>query len=70
MHTPVIIKMIVVISLVFLYCNRDCVHVLTQQEINSGQYSPGDVVLPLLGTKSVLPSNKVADKYVQSQHWI
>ena len=62
--------MIMVISLVFPYCNRDCVHVLTRQEINSGQYSLGDVVLPLLGTKSVLPSNKVADKYVRSQRWI
>ena len=62
MHTPLIIKMMVVISLGFPYCNRDCIHVLTQQEINSGQYKLGDVVLPLLGTKSVLPSNKVADK--------
>ena len=44
------------------FSHRDLVHVVTQQEINSGQYSLGDVVLPLLGTSTMLPSNRVADK--------
>ena len=42
--------------------HRDRVHVLTQQDLHTGQYGLGDVVLPLLGTNLVLPSNSVADK--------
>ena len=42
-------------------------HVLTQEDIHSGQYGLRDVVLPTVGTKTLLPSNRVADKYVRSQ---
>ena len=42
--------------------HRDRVHVLTQQDLHTGQYGLADVVLPLLGTNLVLPSNSVADK--------
>ena len=37
-------------------------HVLTQQDIHTGEYDLEDVVLPLLGTSTVFPSNSVADK--------
>ena len=41
---------------------RDAVYMLTSADIDSGQYSVRDVVLPTVGTATVLPGNILADK--------
>lgn len=45
---------------IFVNLPRECVHVLTSHDIQSGGYSIEDVVLPLVGTSTVSPENKVA----------
>ena len=42
--------------------HRDVVHVLTPEDISSGIYSMKDIVLPTIGTATVLPGNKTADR--------
>lgn len=44
---------------------RECVHVLTSLEASSGHYSIGDVVLPMVGTGTVFPGNRTAEKLQQ-----
>ena len=42
--------------------DRDAVYMLTSADIESGQYSLRDVVLPTVGMATVLPGNRTADK--------
>ena len=42
--------------------DRDAVYMLTSADIESGQYSLRDVVLPTVGTATILPGNRTADK--------
>ena len=41
---------------------RESVHVLTSRDIQSGRYSMEDVVLPIVGTSTICPENKVASR--------
>ena len=41
------------------------VHVVTAEDIHSGCYGIGDVVLPVIGRGSVFPHNHIADRWVQ-----
>lgn len=51
-----------VIGLVHILENRDAVYMLTEEDIQSGKYSVRDIVLPTVGTATILPGNKVADR--------
>ena len=39
-------------------------HILTSADVDSGLYSIRDIVLPAVGTATVFPGNKVADRYM------
>ena len=41
------------------------VHIVTAEDIRSGCYGIGDVVLPVIGRGSVFPHNHIADRWVQ-----
>eukprot|EP00731_Ephydatia_muelleri_P015222 Em0008g942a len=44
---------------------RECVHVLSSLEASSGHYTIGDIVLPMVGTGTVFPGNRTAERLHQ-----
>ena len=56
-------NLVCVLHVCTYFCSlRDCVHTLTSNDIQTGRYSIREVVLPLLGTNTIFPRNKVADR--------